>query len=66
MLRSKEMKPEDRFVAANYIFQEGKRLEALSLKLMELIVLNRQELPMKRVEITDLMAVSYTHLQDPL
>lgn len=55
MLRSKEMKPEDRFVAANYIFQEGKRLEALSLKLMELIVLNRQELPMKRVEITDLM-----------
>ncbi|RHP32824.1 sensor histidine kinase [Lachnotalea sp. AF33-28] len=55
MLRSKEMMPEDRFVAANYIFQEGKRLEALSLKLMELIVLNRQELPMRRVEITDLM-----------
>ena len=34
MLRSREMSPKNRFTAAGYIFSEGKRLEALSLKLM--------------------------------
>ena len=32
MLRSREMSPKNRFTAAGYIFSEGKRLEALSLK----------------------------------
>ena len=34
--------PEQVFKAANYIFSEGKRLESLSLKLMDLIVMRRQ------------------------
>ena len=37
------------FVSANYIFNEGKRLEALSLKLLELMVLNRQDFERRRV-----------------
>ncbi len=49
MLRSKQMEPEEMFISANYIFNEGKRLEALSLKLLELMVLNRQDFERKRV-----------------
>lgn len=52
MLRSKKMTPEKTAVCANYIFTEGKRLEALSQKLMDMIVLEKQDfhlrpLPMK-------------------
>ena len=49
MLRSREMTEEERFDAANYIFKEGKRLEALSFKLMDLLVLRHQELQKKAV-----------------
>lgn len=49
MLRSKQMKPEEMFLSANYIFTEGKRLEALSLKLLELMVLERQEFEKRRI-----------------
>lgn len=44
MLRAQEMSQEERFQAANYIFKEGKRLEALSFKLLELLVVRKQEL----------------------
>ena len=37
MLRTREMRQEERFEAANYIFREGKRLEALSFKLLYLL-----------------------------
>ena len=47
MLRSKDMSPKTRFTAAGYIFSEGKRLEALSLKLMDIIVAGKQELELK-------------------
>ena len=39
MLRTREMDEEERFTAANYIFREGKRLEALSFKLLDLMVI---------------------------
>ncbi len=51
MLRSKDMTPKSRFTAAGYIFSEGKRLEALSLKLMNIIVAGRQEFELKRFEV---------------
>ncbi len=51
MLRSQELKPEERFEAANYIFKEGKRLEALSFKLLELLVVQKEELEKKWVPI---------------
>ena len=51
MLRSKEMAPKSRFTAAGYIFSEGKRLEALSLKLMDIIVAGKQDFDPKKFEV---------------
>ncbi len=48
-LRSRELNEEERFRSANYIFTEGRRLERLSLKLLELMVLNRREFPLRDV-----------------
>ncbi len=47
LLRSAELDQEDAFTAASYIFSEGKRLESLSLKLMDMIVLDKQEFELK-------------------
>lgn len=49
MLRSQDLDEESRFKAASYIFSEGKRLESLSLKLMDLMVLRKQQFDFKRV-----------------
>lgn len=51
MLRSKNMTPERSAACANYIFTEGKRLEALSKKLMEMIVLEKQDFPLRPVSM---------------
>ena len=48
MLRSAELDEEDAFMASNFIFSEGKRLEALSLKLMDLVVLDKNEFELTR------------------
>ena len=48
MLRSAQMDSEDAFMAANFIFSEGKRLEALSLKLMDLVVLDKNDYTLTR------------------
>lgn len=47
LLRSHEMNPEEIRESANYIFSEGRRLENLSLKMLELIVLNNEQLELK-------------------
>lgn len=44
LLRSQELPEADRREAANYIFSEGKRLESLSLKLLELLVMEQDSL----------------------
>lgn len=49
MLRSQAVPLEEQFQAANYIFKEGRRLEALSLKLLELMVLRNEELEVRQV-----------------
>lgn len=41
MIRSQELPPDQRMKAAGYIVSEGRRLEALSFKLLELIVVRR-------------------------
>ena len=48
MLRSTELDEEDAFMAANFIFSEGKRLEAMSLKLMDLVVLDKNDFKLVR------------------
>ena len=50
MLRSMDMAPKPRFTAAGYIFSEGKRLESLSLKLMDIIVAGKQNIDKKRFD----------------
>lgn len=51
MLRTTEVTREEQFQAANYIFKEGKRLESLSFKLLDLMVVKNQELELKPVKI---------------
>ena len=54
MLNSYEMTEEERGEATYYIFSQGKRLESLSHKLLELVGMDRQELEFKKVFTKDL------------
>lgn len=54
MLRSMDCSKEETMEAANYIFQQGKRLESLSFRLLELIVMEKQELDMRFYSISHL------------
>lgn len=47
LLRGQSLTKTEQQEAANYIFQESKRLESLSLKLLDLLVMNRQELTLQ-------------------
>lgn len=51
LLRRKEMDAEQRHICAEYIFSEGKRLEALSMRLLDLIVLRKHTFSPELVEI---------------
>lgn len=53
VLRSNKQSPELNFMCANYIFQEGKRLESLSFRMLDLIMLDRQEMHVEPVNIED-------------
>jgi len=56
LLRGHELPDADKKDAANYIFMEGRRLEVLSLKLLDLIVLKKRDftfLPMSIARIVD-------------
>lgn len=55
-LRSLNMDEESMFHCANYIFKEGKRLELLSLRLMDLIILGKKDYEM--VEVSSLFFVN--------
>lgn len=56
LLRSKKTTEEVNLIAANYIFQEGKRLESLSLKLLDLIVAKKQDFEMREIDATQLLS----------
>lgn len=51
MLRTMEMTNEETMEAAGYIYSQGKRLESLSFKLLELIVLKKQDYQLKPIEV---------------
>lgn len=55
LLRSQDLPEQDRREAANYVFSEGKRLESLSLKLLDLLVLRKESMPMQRLSPRDLI-----------
>lgn len=55
ILRTKKLDEETTFTAANYIFTEGKRLENLSMKLLELIVERNTQLQKKKISTSKLI-----------
>lgn len=54
MLRRMEMNPEESAEAANYIYTQGKRLESLSFKLLELIVVGKQQISTRSLDAISL------------
>lgn len=55
MIRSMGCTEEETMEAANYIFQQGKRLESLSFKLLELIVADKQEYQFRSLSVQKLL-----------
>lgn len=59
MLRSRQLDAATVFKAANYIYHEANRLEALSLKMLNLVVLEQQDftfVPVNSVELLEYIA----------
>ncbi len=65
MLRTVECTKEEMLEAVNYIFHQGKRLESLSFKLLELIVTDRQDYAFRPLSLTKLVeeAVQITEIK---
>lgn len=51
MLRSHKLDEEKSFMSANYIYTEGKRLEAMSFRLLDIIVTKRNEAELQNVPV---------------
>ncbi|MDR2889960.1 MAG: HAMP domain-containing histidine kinase, partial [Lachnospiraceae bacterium] len=49
MLRSRKLDEEKSFMSANYIYTEGKRLEAMSFRLLDIIVTKRGEVDLQMI-----------------
>lgn len=49
MLRSRKLDEEKAFVSANYIFTEGKRLETMAFRLLDIIVTKRLEIEKQKL-----------------
>ena len=60
MLRSRKLDEEKSFLSANYIYTEGKRLETMSLRLLDILVTKRGQAQLRRVSAESLFA----YLQD--
>lgn len=63
LLRGQSLDEQEAQEAANYIFSEGKRLEALSLKLLDLLLMKHQNLALVETDPAVLINSLVTHLQ---
>lgn len=54
MLRSRKLDEEKSFLSANYIYTEGKRLETMSLRLLDIIVTRRGEAEIQKISAESL------------
>lgn len=54
-LRSRELTKEQQIMAASYIFSEGRRLEAMSMKLFEFIYTKQHSISAKKLNVQKLM-----------
>ena len=50
LLRSRKMDEEKHFMSSNYIYTEGKRLENMSFRLLDIIVTKREQIELQPVE----------------
>ena len=60
LLRSRKLDEEKHFLSANYIYTEGKRLENMSLRLLDIIVTKREQIEPQPVAAEQL----FRYLQD--
>ena len=60
LLRSRKLDDEKQFLSANYIYTEGKRLENMSFRLLDIIVTKREQLEAQNFEAE----VLFGYLQD--
>lgn len=54
LLRSRKLDEEKHFLSANYIYTEGKRLEAMSFRLLDIIVTKRESIARQPMEAGNL------------
>lgn len=59
MLCSHQLNGEQKFASANYIYTEGKRLEAMSLRLLDIIVTKRSRIRFQTAA-ADSFLISFT------
>lgn len=60
LLRSRELDDEKHFLSSNYIYTEGKRLENMSFRLLDIIVTKREQIEPQPVS----SEVFFRHLED--
>ena len=63
LLRSEALSPEESQEAANYIFSEGKRLESLSFKLLDLLMMRNQNFSLAPTDMKQLIENLTYHLR---
>lgn len=56
LLRSRKLDDEKHFLSANYIYTEGKRLETMAFRLLDIIVTRRNEIELSDVHVEELFA----------
>lgn len=63
LLRTQKLSPKDQSDALNYIFSEAKRLENLSLKMLDLFVADKKDVEMKWCSPAKLVTYMVNHLR---
>ncbi|NGP43564.1 HAMP domain-containing histidine kinase [Bacillaceae bacterium SIJ1] len=63
MLRTKRMSNENIVLSAQYIFEEGKRLEKLSMRLLEIVALKQKDIIVKKVSVQTFLDETIKSLQ---
>lgn len=51
MLRSRELSEEEKIISADYIFHQGRRLERLAKKMMELSYIDKQHITFQKINV---------------
>ena len=63
LMRAQSLTPEEQRDAANYIFSEGKRLESLSLKLLDILVMKNTKITLSPASPAQIVSSLAEHLR---